>query len=647
MHKLLGSGYRADVDAALDLLGKRKLVLAIHDQSFPSLPGEDLGRGSPYQRGGAEFLETVAALGFTGVLLGPQGQTSRINPSPYDGTLFSRSTLAVACHELTTPTWLGLISPQRFQAAVDAKPPAPKNRATYDYAFGAARDLLLDAFDALCGRRRQNDPDATRLMAELDLFSVSERAWLAADTLFYALCLEHGTDAVGEWPQEGEASIDRHLAAPPESLAAAAAARARHLRERHASAIEFYTFGQLIAHRQHAALRRRAGALGLKLYGDLQIGIGAPDRFAAGEIFLDGYLMGAPPSRTNPEGQPWSYAVLDPRKYRGQGGAPGPALGFVLRRFHKMLAEYDGIRLDHPHGLVCPWVYDALQADPLYAVQHGARLFESPGLADHPRLAPLAIARAAQLNPDPHTPRYADQWVTSLDDTQVERYAVLVDAIMGAASACGRAPDDIICEVLSTRPYPLERVMARHHLGRFRVTQKANLDDPSDVYRTENAAAEDWVMVGTHDTAPLWALLETWAKNGNLRRQADYLAWRLVPGPDRQGTAARWAATPAALANAKLADLFACAARQVMVFMSDLLGYDEIYNAPGTVSAANWSLRIPPDYWNDYTAKLSAGMAFDIPRALALALTSRGAEIASTHRELISRLERGMLAYRA
>ena len=40
----------------------------------------------------------------------------------------------------------------------------------------------------------------------------------------------------------------------------------------------------------------------------------------------------------------------------------------------------------------------------------------------------------------------------------------------------GAVAEDLVCEILSTQPYPLARVCARHDLGRFRVTQKANLD---------------------------------------------------------------------------------------------------------------------------------------------------------------------------
>src|SRR5262249_12274423 len=153
----------------------------------------------------------------------------------------------------------------------------------------------------------------------------------------------------------------------------------------------------------------------------------------------------------------------------------------------------DGLRIDHPHGLVCPWVYAADADDPLRAVCAGARLFESPDLPDHRALARFAIAHLDQL--DRSQPRYADAWVRRLDPEQVARCAALFDVLVDSARRHGRDPGALSCEVLSTMPYPLGATLARYRLGRWRVLQKTRLDDPGDVYRSENARPEDWVML--------------------------------------------------------------------------------------------------------------------------------------------------------
>lgn len=52
------------VREAVALIGKRKVVLAIHDASFPSAVGEDVGRRSSYSRGGCRAGALRAAAGF-------------------------------------------------------------------------------------------------------------------------------------------------------------------------------------------------------------------------------------------------------------------------------------------------------------------------------------------------------------------------------------------------------------------------------------------------------------------------------------------------------------------------------------------------------------------------------------------------------
>ncbi|WP_438007766.1 4-alpha-glucanotransferase [Sorangium sp. So ce321] len=628
-----GDDERELVRAALQLLGIRNLVLAIHDPSFPSEDAEDTGRGSPYTEGGRRFLRFARDLGFNGIQLGPQGETSADNASPYDGTIFSRSTLSIALARLAEAgPWGALLRPESVTKIVAGKPGGREGRALHGYAYRAQRAALREAFASFTDRRRRGDLEG--LAARLDAFRKRNAAWIERDALYGPLCEEHQSGWFHGW--SGEPALDRRLFAPGPGEVVACDERRRQLLERYSDDVEFYAFCQLLAHEQHAALRGVTAELGLKLYGDLQIGYSPQDAWAHQSVFLKGYLMGAPPSRTNPEGQVWNYPVLDPAQYTD---ASSGALALVRARMDKMFDEFDGVRLDHPHGLVCPWVYAADAPDPLRAVQGGARLFSSPDLPDHPLLARYSIVPPGQLNRA--VPRYADDWVSSLSPEQIGRYSVIFDTIASCAEARGRATTDIVCEVLSTLPFPLRAVLERHGLGRFRVTQKADLSNPKDVYRSENAAPSDWIMVGTHDTPPLWRLLGAWERTGALERQAAYLASRLAPSPAEEGAMARaLASDPRALAQAKFADLFASQAANVMVFFSDLLGLEEVYNAPGTMSDDNWSLRVPRGYERSYAERRARGAALDLPRVLALALRARGGAESEERRDLAARLSR-------
>jgi hypothetical protein len=172
------------------------------------------------------------------------------------------------------------------------------------------------------------------------------------------------------------------------------------------------------------------------------------------------------------------------------------------------------------------------------------------------------------------------------------------------------------------------------------VTQKADLERADDVYRGENARPEDWIMVGNHDTRPIWVLAHDWTASGAAWKQAKYLATRLLaPEEDREAWVRKTAREPGPLAQAKLADLFVGPASNVMVFFTDALGLTEFYNRPGVVNDENWSLRVSPDYRREHAERVARGAALDLPRALARALRARGPSFVAAHRSLIEDLE--------
>jgi 4-alpha-glucanotransferase len=624
---------RPCVTRALRVLGVDRLVFGIHDSCFPSAPSEDLGRGSPYTRGGRELVELVGALGFTGIQLGPQGQTSPGNPSPYDGTIFSRSELSIALAPLAEgdPRWPGLLTRHDLDELVSRASPRSRTRTRHAQAHALAHEAVDRAWAA--ARKLAAEHAAPVLAQTLTAFRRANAWWLERDALYAALSAASGGADWARWSSR----TDRELWRPRPGHEAAHAARRASAMSAHAEHVARTVFGQFLAHEQHREflddLRRRH----LTVYGDLQIGWSRQDAWACSALLLEGYAMGAPPSRTNPEGQPWGYPVFDPAHYWAPDGAPGPVVALFAARIGKMLAEYDGVRIDHPHGLVCPWVYDSTHPDPRWAVQHGARLFESPDLADHPRLAAFAIARSDQI--DRAAPRHADRWVRRLDRRQVRRYGMLFDVVVEGARHHGVDRGDVVCEVLSTLPVPLAEVLRAHGLGRFRVTQKADMGRRDDVYRSDNARENDWIMVGNHDTPPIWRLVSEWAAEGKAAGRARYLAERLVPERGaRAAFAARLEADPQELAMASFADLFASRARNVYIWFSDLFGLTDIYNRPGTVDDENWTLRLAPSFRTDYLDRIGRGAALDVPRALAMALRATPGPAPPEHAPLIAEL---------
>ncbi|MBN1836676.1 MAG: 4-alpha-glucanotransferase [Spirochaetales bacterium] len=630
---------------ALEALGKRKLVLSIHDASFPGSEDEDLGRGTPYSRGGGRLLSFARALGFTGLQLGPPGQTSRGNPSPYDGTVFSRNSLSIATAALARePEWGGILREEDLDQELERVASGGVGQVRYRAFYDAQLRLLERAYRGFAGAGASGSSGRTglrRLRRELAEFRGRSWTWLDPDSLYEALIEEHGSEDWRQWPDGAQGGLDQRLFSPAVGEESRVRGRRKSLRRHRADRIAFYTFCQFVAHRQHSALQAAARTLGLELLADLQIGLSLRDMWAHRSLFLPGYALGAPPSRTNPSGQPWGYPVFDPRGYGD--GAEGPVVRFVRRRVGKLFDEYDGLRIDHPQGLVCPWVYRLDDPDPMHAVQTGARLFSAPDFPDHPRLAAFAIPRADQLacsgREDTRcVSRHDDAWVRRLEPGQVERYARLVSIIVESAHEHGRASRQIACEILSTLPYPLAGAIQLHGLGRFRVTQKADVTDSRDVYRSDNAEPSDWIMVGTHDTPPIWALVERWLREGRAEDRAGYLSRRLVPAGQARGYRQQLLGDPGQFVHAELADILASRAEQVLVFFADLFGLRETYNTPGSVGPQNWALRVPADYEGSYPPRARRLQALNIPYALSLALASPARGLSAPCGALAARL---------
>lgn len=594
-----------------------RLVLQIHDASFPSEPEEDLGRGSPYSRGADRFFRFAVRLGFDAIQLGPRGMTGRGNPSPYDGTIFSRNPLDLPLRKLVDQ---GRLSKESFADLKASLPLGRSERVPYSMIFDVYRYAQAEIIE----RATEVDREAARE------FLAANESWLVPDALFAALSVTYGSEAWHEWSHTPQGAFDQRLFCPLPGQESHANDRLAELRSLHVRSIEDYALIQWLLQTEHQALRTRLAELKLAVYGDLQVGMSPQDVWAAQHLFLPGYRMGAPPSRTNPAGQPWGYSLFDPQKF-GTLDCPGPALQYIRARIGKVLAECDGLRIDHPHGWVDPWVYRDDGADAFHAVQHGARLYSTPDDRDHELLARYAIVRPEQLNRT--EPGYADQRISSLDDQQVACYSLLFDTIRELQAACGRAREVVACEVLSTLPYQVGRVLERHGLGRFRVTQKIRHNDPTDVYRVEQAKAEDWIMMGTHDTPPTWQLAKEWCRGEAGKHWGMYLAELIAPIERASELAEQIGTSPAELIHALFAAMLNSRARNVVVFFPDLFGLEERYNEPGVVADANWCLRLPSNFEELYEQRRQQNAALDISRCLRMATDSQHAAIETIHPE--------------
>ena len=327
------------VDAALRLLGIRRFAIAIHDSSFPSLPEEDIGRGSPYSQGGLGFLRFARSLGFNAVQLGPQGKTPRGDPSPYNSCIFSKSILSLAALTLARE---GILREVVFAGDLDRllsrchrrQQQAHADRVDYAMACEMSQGLLESAHSRFHDLRDTTSDIAVafrRFLADQKSASVD---WLQRDCVYEALSRTSGVEDWRLWGRQGTQllPLDQRLYCADSDEEETCGRRISEILGENEATIEQFAFGQFLLHVQHQRMREEARSLGVLLYGDMHIGCSHQDWWSWRSLFLPDYLLGAPPSRTNPEGQPWGYPVLDPRKTYSVGHCgqhrSGTCLGF-------------------------------------------------------------------------------------------------------------------------------------------------------------------------------------------------------------------------------------------------------------------------------------------------------------------------------
>ena len=206
---------KAAVSDALALLGVDRLVLAIHDQSFPSLSGQETGRGSPYSDGGRRFVSFLSELGFKchSITICPQGKTSRTNPSPYDSSLFSKNELSINAFQLAHDShWGQLLDADWLDAEVAFCPSKdrPRNLASYQFAFDLQQLALFKAQERFFAA----SDERSLLKQSYKQWLTESSPWLDRDSLFDVLARQNGTDDWRRWSKlvTGDGAIGSHLA---------------------------------------------------------------------------------------------------------------------------------------------------------------------------------------------------------------------------------------------------------------------------------------------------------------------------------------------------------------------------------------------------------------------------------------------------
>lgn len=621
--------YKSTIKQALKVLKKKNLSLIVHGSSFPSLPEEDTGFGSPNSAGARKLVNFVSGI-FGSIQLGPAGKTKGIDSSPYTGTIFSSNPLFIDLKPLTEKEWGNILSEQTYQNIVSNNPGRGTNKTAYSYIFKQQDEALKEAYNNF---KVKASKELKKLAKDFENYKEDNKGWLEKDALYEALTEKNGNDYWPSWTDE----TDKNLFNPKtEDEKKACKQRIKEIKKKYSDVIDYYSFCQFVADKQRSEFLKFAKKEKVKLIADRQVAFSDRDYWAYQSLFLEGWNLGCPPDYFSEDGQAWGFPVVDPEKMFTKTGSLGEGGKLMKALYRKMFRENPGgVRIDHLVGLIDPWVYKS-GAKP--KIEEGAgRLYSSP---EHPELSKYAIATMDDLDLTLEADK--EHRVKTLTKEQIKKYGALISkVVIAAAEEEGQSKDNIICEDLGTLTYPVECVMKEYELKGMRLTQFVVPEKPKHPYRCCNIVANSWVMVGTHDNEPIAMWADKLVNTHEAYLHAKNLVADLLPKERASQTddvICRLTSDRDFLIQTKLVEMFASKAENVQIFFSDFFGIYDVYNKPGTSGDQNWSLRVPDNFEEFYFEQLKKNQGINLPEILKLAIETKGEAFVHKYAELIQQL---------
>jgi 4-alpha-glucanotransferase len=520
------------------------------------------------------FIDWAAAHGFRLVQLLPVNETGG-DSSPYNAI----SSVAIEPSTID-PHAIADLSAAEIQsiAAKNSIESLREGPVKWTAVKQLRSELLRRAFENFVAKSwAANDARASAFVA----FAKAESAWIEGYALFRVLMARHHTEAWDTWPEDVRSfpEADRWLQA---------------LRPGHRAAFDhelrFMCYVQWQAFDQWRAVKRYAEERGVALMGDIPFGVNysSADVWAEPQLFDLKWSGGAPPEPAFADdefvrrwGQNWGVPLYAWSAHRADGFA------WWRQRVRKVEEAFHMFRIDHVLGFYriygFPW-------RPLRNAE----------------FAPLSIDEARALAGG-ETPRFHEH----ADDTPEHRgmnraqgeefLRVLQDEV---------GPGALVGEDLGTVPEYVRPSLLSLEIPGFKVPQWEQEDDGSLIPGV-NYPRCTIATYATHDHDPLRVMWERWM---SVIRAALAEPERLHAENERAWgelrALARWAgfAVPCMMDFSEVHErfiegLFRCDSSVAIAMITDVLGTADRFNVPGSVSADNWSARLPRGWDSTYEQK--------------------------------------------
>jgi 4-alpha-glucanotransferase len=398
-------------------------------------------------------------------------------------------------------------------------------------------------------------------------FRREERAWLDNYCIYRWLMDQSGGSEAWDWWPEAWKTVDGALAHLESERARNAAAVTERL--------EFYAWVQWLCFHQWRAVRAHADNKGVKLMGDIPIGVSrySADVFFHREDFDLENCGGAPPElvfKHDPFIQKWGQNWGIPLYHWDRMQAAG--FPWWRQRISKLTDIFHIFRIDHVLG------FYRIYSFPWQPQRNGEFLS-------------LTEKEAAKLTGGP-----LPGWAPRPDDTPANKAANRADGdvrLRMAIEAAGSSA--VVGEDLGSVPDYVRPHLASLDIAGFRVPQW-DFDDEGHVIPPDQLPECSFATYATHDHDSIPAM---WANYHRIVADPE-------ADPDEQQQAEEYLRLMAEFAGisdetpygpevkaALIGALLSSRSRYAAVMITDICDLTDRINSPGTVGPHNWSFRLP------------------------------------------------------
>lgn len=609
--------YQKTIEKGFEVAGVKERIAITHGSVFPSVK-RDSFIGSPYGEGAKEWINFLILNGFNGNQLGPNGELSGKNISPYNSSALNENPLFLDLKLLTTKEYGKLLTNKTYEyLTAPIKKNNPKNYTFTNFNETSIAHYLgfNEAYNNFKQDLKRQTVEATQLNKEFIEFkeskgssNITKGQKTEEEGLYKILVFENQTEDLSKWDP-----LDANLIAEKRKGNPKAIAHYEVLKKEYSDAIERYQFEQFLITKQIKENKDFRDEHNFKYFSDLLVGCSKMDYWRYKDAFLDDYKMGSFEHGNTPY-QLWSIPVINPRKLFLGPNAFDIGGVFLTEKIEHALENCENIRIDHVLGLIEPFIY-----------KESTVKYDDNGKQIKSEIYGNFVSK---LPGDDGRP---------LDD--YGSYPQILERIvLPILKRHNLKPQDAVWETICCEPDKFKEV----YYGRLNLPRIVQ----TEYSPAEKQGNENWFLVGSHDSNPAINMLRQ--DGGNIRNQntwdAQYLAGYLHQDPARAKERDEFcqkiansingipklgnnlAKADKELIKAKFAELFT--KEKVMVSFADILGITDkniVYNIGGDKNDIYWKLRIAPDFINKYYDNLSSDnpTALNIPEVLKIAVQAK------------------------